>query len=300
MKDYFCAVSVVSHIDRDNKFCDSVWCMVTCNKNLPILIGCIYRSPSSSRTSDDNLNSLLSNMCESYSKCIIVGDFNYPKIDWDLYSGSSDAVLFLDTLNDCSLTQMVDCPTRGEAILDLVLTNDPSLFLSVDIEEPLLGCDHKSIHCKLAVDLSPKFSSATQNKLFDFSKADWDLFSKTIDSANLSSLLDVDDSELNWLHFKAEVFSAAHLAIPVKSKVKFFRGVPLLRDVKRAVHARKKTYRRYSRIHDSYANEKRLQADDRLREAIEAANAKYEKDLAIKCKKDPKAFWETSAFFFRL
>ena len=187
---------------------------------------------------------------------------------------------------------MVDCPTRGEAILDLVLTNDPSLFLSVVIEEPLLGCDHNSIHCKLAVDLSPKFSSDMHNKLFDFSKADWDLFSKTLDSANLSSLLDVDDPELNWLHFKAEVFSAAHLAVPVKSRVKFYRGVPLLRDVKRAVHARKKTYRRYSRIHDSYANEKRQQADDRLREAVEAANAKYEKDLASKCKKDPKVFWK--------
>ena len=171
-------------------------------KSSSLLIGCVYRSPSSSRVNDDNLISLLNNMCDSYSKYIIVGDFNYPQINWSLLSGPNDVVPFLDALNDCSLTQMVNCPTRGHSILDLVLTNASSLFLSIDIEEPLLGSDHKSINCRIAMDLSQNVSHDTVNKQFNFSKADWESFSGILNSVDWTLMLRADDPNLIWTRFK--------------------------------------------------------------------------------------------------
>uniref|UniRef100_A0A452I138 B30.2/SPRY domain-containing protein n=1 Tax=Gopherus agassizii TaxID=38772 RepID=A0A452I138_9SAUR len=59
---------------------------------------------------------------------IIVGDFNYPHIDWEHFtSGRNAEIKFLDTLNDYFMEQLVREPTRGEATLDLILSGAQEL-----------------------------------------------------------------------------------------------------------------------------------------------------------------------------
>ena len=58
----------------------------------------------------------------------IVGDFNCPFIDWNFMIGPSSTQFLLDSCLDNFLTQLVDTPTRGDHILDLVLVNDPPFF----------------------------------------------------------------------------------------------------------------------------------------------------------------------------
>ena len=68
---------------------------------------------------------------------IVVGDFNFPGIQWIEGSGfasSGDDSSFANLLMDFYLFQSVEQPTRGNNILDLVLTNTPS-FMS----EPKTG-----------------------------------------------------------------------------------------------------------------------------------------------------------------
>ena len=68
----------------------------------------------------------------SNTDLVILGDFNYPAIDWNTMDVPSNLVnesLFLEKVKDLLLEQIVTVPTRHRVnqnsnILDLVITNN--------------------------------------------------------------------------------------------------------------------------------------------------------------------------------
>ena len=78
-----------------------------------------------------------------------VGDLNLPDICWNSESvcGHSNPLEMnsstLSLINDCGFTQVVNFPTHGPCILDILLTNRPPLLLQCT---PVAGIsDHKMI-----------------------------------------------------------------------------------------------------------------------------------------------------------
>ena len=70
----------------NSTFSEHVWVQLNLRGHDNLLIGCLYRSPSSdSLTSTQSLCNLLSSMHE-FSH---IGDFNYPDINWSLFTCSS-------------------------------------------------------------------------------------------------------------------------------------------------------------------------------------------------------------------
>jgi len=59
-------------------------------------------------------------------KChvLIMGDFNYPGINWSTLNADSGGSKFLKLVLDCYLDKHVHEPTRMKNILDRVLMND--------------------------------------------------------------------------------------------------------------------------------------------------------------------------------
>ena len=98
-----------------------------------ITLGNIYRSPNSTQTDDINLCKELERLVSDVKKdIIIVGDFNFPEIDWDsCYSvnKSFGNTAILNTFHKLLLLQHVNFPTRARGtdtphLLDLVITDD--------------------------------------------------------------------------------------------------------------------------------------------------------------------------------
>ncbi|WP_141652272.1 hypothetical protein, partial [Bacteroides thetaiotaomicron] len=55
---------------------------------------------------------------------LIIGDFNYPSIDWYTYSSPTASIVpFLDFITSKHFNQLIDFPTRGKNILDFALCN---------------------------------------------------------------------------------------------------------------------------------------------------------------------------------
>ena len=116
----------------------------------------IYRSPNSSNENSDNLNQLLRLLyLEEKTHMLIIGDFNYPEIDWsnNICNGSSEsnASKFLSTINHCFWKQHVDQPTRARAgnnpnTLDLVITNEEGMVETITYESPLGKSDHSLLN----------------------------------------------------------------------------------------------------------------------------------------------------------
>ena len=138
---------------------------------------------------------------QKFDNLVICGDFNYPYIEWSVNGGVCKgrgrpaSIDFLDTINDCFLTQFVLQATMGTNILDLVFSDDPDKIYYVAIG-PHLSYTHKNhLHSTLLFDyhLNSNFKNSSKIKKVMFSKGE---YGKINEEANLIwdelSNLDVD------------------------------------------------------------------------------------------------------------
>ena len=79
--------------------------------------------------------------------CIIMGDFNHRHIQWtSLQSTGREDQEFFNLVQDSFLSQHVLEATRGENVLDIVLSSQKEFVDNVNICEPLGCSDHNQIH----------------------------------------------------------------------------------------------------------------------------------------------------------
>ena len=91
--------------------------------------------PRSDQTYIDTVNQPFSTLCHKFSSMPIWidGDMNLPDIEWETERLTTNqythsiSYSFLDTFSNTGLHQIVNLPTRSNNILDVVLTNRPSL-----------------------------------------------------------------------------------------------------------------------------------------------------------------------------
>lgn len=131
----YCRNSIHSEIYQISDNAESFWIKVIVNKeHPPIFINASYHPPSCSGVA------LLTYLTQSTnaiqedhpnSTLFVAGDFNRLNL--------------ADLQNDCLLNQLHSPPTRENATLDLILTNNPNIVESVSCYEPSLTTDHKGV-----------------------------------------------------------------------------------------------------------------------------------------------------------
>ena len=115
---------------------------------------------------------------------VVVGDFNYPNIDWSVpvNTGSMCSSLFLTSILQNGLTQLVNIPTRGNHCIDLVMVSDVSMMFDISVVDPfVVSCDHSS------VEINHPANSISYCR--DFSAANYPFFPSGYQLANASAIL---------------------------------------------------------------------------------------------------------------
>ena len=111
------------------------------------------------------------------SHVLILGDLNYPKLNWEenqpvLKQNCPNPEMnqdFVSALDDNCLTQMVCEPIRENNILDPFITNSPTLVDSVSVDHGF--ADRQAV---LAfVRLRPSIQKVKPRTVHLFSKANW-------------------------------------------------------------------------------------------------------------------------------
>ena len=100
-----------------------------------------------------------------------MGDFNLPKIDWNVHSSDQEGEWLLETVGNNFLTQMVTVPTRENNILDLILSTENDLVRNISVESHMSNCDHNPIIGEIHTYTSLNSSS---QKVYNYKKADFD------------------------------------------------------------------------------------------------------------------------------
>ena len=130
-------IEFIHILDYESYFKTSIFLQI---KNLDCILtmGLIYRSPSSTQLENDKLIDMIDTVANKHkslnNKLLLLGDFNFPGIDWELESTKhvDEAHIenkFLSCLHSNFLYQIVEQPTHTRCdqtptLIDLIITKD--------------------------------------------------------------------------------------------------------------------------------------------------------------------------------
>ena len=178
----------VSSIKVDNNQ-ESLWVEIK-EGNEKLLMGLVYRPPNLSREATLTLLDEIRRACTHRRVCVM-GDFNFRSVDWELMVGSSEAEDFLTVIQDNFLKQVIEEPTRGNSILDLVLTNRDNMVREVEIGEHLGNSDHCEIRFKLSWE--EKEQRVNLLRIPDFRKGNYQMMRELLGRRLMGSGQEMED-----------------------------------------------------------------------------------------------------------
>ncbi|MCP4653195.1 MAG: hypothetical protein GY858_07420, partial [Candidatus Omnitrophica bacterium] len=147
-----------------------VWAQVLLFRSW-VRFGVVYRPPVHSELMPACLIDYLTSVLDLSIPTILVGDFNYPDIDWisGKASASNGQRLFFHFTITAGLDQLIRFPTRNDKILDLVFVTEPNLVQCLELGPKFEFCDHETLMGSLVCQI-PK---AISTKYHDFLRADY-------------------------------------------------------------------------------------------------------------------------------
>ena len=252
-----------------NQYCRFSVTENTNNQN-PLNILLIYRSPNSS---EENNNQLCNIIQEVPENTIIIGDFNYPKINWQGVSNDRKSENFVECVHAKNLEQMVEFTThiRGN-LLDLVLTNAPENILSVEGLGNLGNSDH-TIIC-VEVDFCPKFKESNELVL-DWFNGDTEGLKGFYCNINWKEILEENNAEEAWEVLKTKIDVGIEKFIPKKQRASRNKPQWMTKNVVKLCRKKRRFYNRYqnTRTQDDLEQFKNIEKE--CKKAVRSAKRKF-------------------------
>ena len=232
-----------------NTDCEILWAKITIAGCKALHICAYYRPDLNDEIAIDNFELSLNKLKTAHQHIIIGGDFNFPGWDWQnscLKENCQNPSLhnrFGSILDDFGLTQIINKPTRGDNILDLIITNNPSLVNRTEIIPGI--SDHDG--CYVEVNIQPKTNRQKPRQIPIYAKADWEGFKhflSTVHSNILNSYNSKDANQL-WILFRDNLTTAKNKFIPSKTS-KPRDGLPWITpSLKKMMRKRDKMFQKH-------------------------------------------------------
>ena len=282
-------------------FRECVWINLSVGDEDKILLGCLYRSPSSTYENNRNLEGMLRSISDMNPKrLIILGDFNYPNVDWgqcvSTEGDGSDSDFFMECLKDCYLTQHIDTPTRHRegqqpSILDLILTNEENVVNDIQYLAPLGNSDHCTVLFNYVCKAVSSNSITTKYK---YDKGDYDGMREYFRQVDWSVELGQTTEQEAWDVFSGKLEDAMSRFIPIhktggnkKKKHQLYMNKQGLSLGKRKDRA----WQRYLESRDMADYKEYCDARNTLRSYTRKLRHDFEENISREIKENPKAFW---------
>jgi len=146
-----------------------------------------------------------------------MGDFNYSDVDWTTYtavsSASHDCCEFINTVEDCFLTQHVLCLTRCDTILDLVFSREPELVSDLEVINNLGDSDHNMILFTIHLLCN---DHADIKKLRNYRRGDFVRINQCLSDTDWDDYLN-SNSEISWNRFRDLLLDLVNRYVPMKT-----------------------------------------------------------------------------------
>jgi hypothetical protein len=282
---------------------DTSWCDIKLDNNDNLLIGCIYNSPNATPAHKELINKAVLEASRSKaSHVLLIGDFNYPEIDWKQHSCSAaethPSSLFLRTFQDSFLTQHVTEPThhRGDQtanVLDLILTNEIGMVEDLEYLDPLGKSHHSTLTFTLQCYVTSNLKS---REVYLYDKGNYVGLKAHFQSIDWQGKLQNKTTEETWDCIHETLMHAQQKFIPritVKG-IDAKKKQPLWMNEKALAKVRRKhaAWRRYMDTREGRDYKVFCKARNQAKWATRQAIRQFEKGIANNAKKNPAAFYK--------
>ena len=260
-------------IDKDNDFNQYVSFDVLNSENIVCKhVILAYRPPNSPSTNNEKICDIVKNAPKN---TLLIGDINFPKIDWDNLTCDNRGKDFMNVCIDHNFTQYIDFPTCNRPpfnTLDLVLSNDNSI-ISVDNLGPLGNSDHVMILLKTDFDRSDDVNNVTK---LNWKKADYNAMKTELESVNWKDILNSNDIEDNWQKFVTTINTVIDKNVPVKHLKNGKDPYWMNRYIVRLCRKKKRLYKRMRQTGNHMDYNKYKEIEKEVRKVIRRAKRKFE------------------------
>ena len=267
---------------------------LTTKSKLKLLICCCYRVPEPEVDWSGKFDIFLSELSSRYTNILICEDFNLPKVSWESQENTTGAkeIAFEEQLADYFLTQLNTIPTRGNNLLDLVITSVPNQVNDICVLSPAesgLFTDHGTIVFQL--ETSKKAAPKQGRTVHNYKKGDFDGLRSAIEAIDLSNAIHQDDVNTSWLEWKDTFLAAVKDYIPTK-RIKGRNSPPwinggIVHALKRKEAVRKKLKKSPTDALKNRFRELRTQ----VKKMISASRTDFFNSLDADLSSNPKRFW---------
>ena len=260
---------VILSIDMTNNFNQYINFKIV-TKNCDLNVYLIYRPPSCSNENNVKLCDIIKNAPKD---SILIGDFNFPKIDWNSLICDNFSLDFMNACIDNNFTQYVDFPThKKNNVLDLVLSNNDCV-VGVDNLGPLSNSDH----VMLLINTCFKYdiNECNESKL-NWSKADYEQMKNDLSNLDWTLLLNADNIEANWNVFKDALDKTVKTNVPKNNSYKSSKPIWFNSYIQKLKHKKVRLYRRMKTTNSVNDINSYKSAEKDLKRAIRKAKKRVE------------------------
>lgn len=271
---------------------EAMWISVVDNKGIEIHLGLFYKKPNASLEEKEQIFKNLKDHVKDIN-CIIIGDFNYPGINWTtVNSQSQDDQDFIKVVEDLFLTQHVMQPTRENNILDIILTTDPDIISDIDILPPIGTSDHNVLEFNVSLTKDHNNHECRQ-KNYDYKNANFEQINKELKEIEWNKVLDQKTTEEKWQKFKNIIYQkrAEHVKLMKVRKPRNRTARWMNYKIKKEIKKRNRAWRTYKNhaTHENLSKYKQLR--NKTVANVKECKEKFEEKLAADIKNNPKAFY---------
>ena len=291
----------VTEVKMNTEFKENLFVEIHLKNREKLLVGLIYRSPSDKLPEENKkLRELINEAANlNHSSYILMGDFNYPSIDWNLLTAkniNSEEQKFLECLQDNYFFQVLDQPTRWRGtdtpnLLDLLITDDTERIEDIDYQSPI----GKSDHCVITFNFICQRSKQKDNKQRKcYRKADYNQIKYELKQTKWEDVLDEQNNSLDdmWKKFHNKIKDLEEKYVPIsKNNKNKHPHIPIDKDTIAAIKHKTSLCRKFIRTKDPEVRKKYNRARNRVSKLIKKCRKNYENILADDVKNNPKRIW---------
>ena len=246
----------------------------------------IYRSPNSKKNNDASLN--------EWVKCrnginVIIGDLNYPDIDWFTGTAGSRGRDFFEAASEAFFEQYVTEATHVSGnLLDLILCNRGEIINTVTMEGKIGKSDHEIISFELGID---EKRTKNQRKSFNYKRANFKEMRAAISSIDWKAVmqdLGVNDA---WLCIKENIKEQMKRHIPLHKSRVVHEPPWMTKNLKKKIEEKKGAWNRWKRSKREVDREDYRRKEKEVKKIIRNEKNKTEKNIMIYRKTNPKLFY---------
>ena len=286
-------------VEMETEFQENLFLRIKLHNQESMLVGLIYRSDSGSEENNTNLRTLIAEASDrKFAHYLMMGDFNYPGIDWNVYSArreNSEEQKFVECILDNYMFQFVHKPTRWRGtntpnVLDLIITKDEFCIDNLEYQSPL----GKSDHCVIIFDYIcyvPSNMKAKERR--NYRKADYESMRKELDTFDWESYLRSDSIDEMWTKFCVKIYDIEQKYVPlVKIGGSKKRQIPLDKETVTKIKEKNSLSRKFLRTKDPAVRKKYNRVRNQVVKLTRRARKTYERNLSQEAKSNPKRIWQ--------